>query len=287
MYKYYIIGFICLLSISCKKETQTVSGNTAPPDTTIESVVYDRFVNKSYIEVLGREPDSIELAWSLNVLKSAKLNTASRTLFLDSVFVKSQYASHTFDKWNIDLLNNLDTSQIATFVSVFTNALADTAYQSQWPDITKELNKLILLRTAPSDYANHLITIRELQKRMINNYFYDQINMGATNFVNASFIQLLLRNPTLQEQTAAVNILGGVYAILFLQSGASKDDYLNIFFTSKDYYEAAVVRAYNDFLLRAPVSYEMTAAATKYKSSGDYEQMQKDILSSNEFIGIK
>jgi hypothetical protein len=287
MRKFWILGFVSLLSVACKKEVQTVGNNVAPPDTTIESVVYDRYVNTTYIKILGREPDSTELSWSLSLLKAAKLSPASRNQFLDSVFVKPQYTSHAFDRWNVDLLNNMDTNQIATFVSVFTNALADTAYQSQWPEITKELNKLLLLRTASSDYNNHLITLREMQKRMVNNYFYDQINMQSVNFVNATFIQLLLRYPTLQEQASSVSMVDGSNAILFLKTGGSKDDYLNIFFSSSDYYEGAVVRAYNDYLLRPPVSFEMSAAATKYKASGNYEQMLKDILSSNEFVGIK
>ena len=31
----------------------------------------------------------------------------------------------------------------------------------------------------------------------------------------------------------------------------------------------------------------MSVAAIRYRDTGDYEQAQKDILSTNEFIGIK
>jgi hypothetical protein len=74
--------------------------------------------------------------------------------------------------------------------------------------------------------------------------------------------------------------------VLFLQSGSSKDDYLSIFFGSDDCYEGAVVRLYNDFLFRAPESLEMSVASIQYKNTGDYEQLQKDILATDEFVGI-
>ncbi|MBK7965462.1 MAG: hypothetical protein IPK10_09345 [Bacteroidetes bacterium] len=82
-------------------------------------------------------------------------------------------------------------------------------------------------------------------------------------------------------------MIGGSNAVLFLQAGASKDDYLNIFFNSDDYFEGAVIRVYKDYLLRAPESTEMSAATLKYKNSLDFESIQKDVLASDEFVGFK
>ena len=110
--------------------------------------------------------------------------------------------------------------------------------------------------------------------------------MGSLNFVLFSFQQILNRNPTLVEQNSGVSMIDGSSAVLFLQSGSSKDDYLSIFFNADDCYEGAVVRLYHDFLFRAPESLEMSVAAIQYKNTGDYEQLQKDILATDEFVGI-
>jgi len=125
-----------------------------------------------------------------------------------------------------------------------------------------------------------------MQKRCINNYIYDQINMGAANFVISSFLHFLNRAPTTNELTQGENMVNGQPGTLFLQVGQSKPDYLLIFFSSLNYYEGEAVLLYNKYLFRNPSSVEMSNAATKYQSTLDYIQMQKDILSTNEYIGI-
>ncbi|MBL7748141.1 MAG: hypothetical protein JNM19_11970, partial [Chitinophagaceae bacterium] len=147
-------------------------------------------------------------------------------------------------------------------------------------------DRLQTLYNVSYDYVGGLVSIREMQAVMINNYFYDQINMGADNFVISSFQHFLGRNPTLDEQSSGVSMLNGSNAILFLQAGASKDDYLSIFFDSDDYFEGAVRRVYEDYLLRTPGSMEMSTAALKYRNSLDFEAIQKDVLATDEFAGL-
>ena len=47
-----------------------------------------------------------------------------------------------------------------------------------------------------------------------------------------------------------------------------------------------MVNYYRRFLQRDPDSQEMSAATNAYHNSGDYEQIQKDILVTDEFAGI-
>jgi hypothetical protein len=97
---------------------------------------------------------------------------------------------------------------------------------------------------------------------------------------------MLDRNPSLSEQQAAVTMCDGTSASLLLHSGYSKDDYLSIIFGSTDYYEACVKKFYRRYLLREPDTDELISGTQMYQSSNDYESVQKQILSSNEFIGI-
>jgi hypothetical protein len=285
--KTYLLIAICVIFASCSKmDDNVVSGNVAPPDTTIENVVYEDYINRTYILILGREPDSIEFASALSVIKPPKLSLPSRYQFLDTVFNKPEYSSNVYNKLRVELLNNLDTTEITFYITLFNLYLLDPTYQSSWPVMQYELGRLTPLKSAPNEFANHLISYRELQSRMVNNYFYDQINMGSANFVITTFQHFLNRNPNITEQNSGISMVEGNNAVLFLRGGASKDDYLNIFFNSNDYYEGVAVRLYSDYLFHAPSSVQMTAAAQKYKVSGDYVIAQKDILASDEFVGI-
>ena len=185
------------------------------------------------------------------------------------------------------MLNNLDTAEITYYIYLFNILLTDPAYEQVYDVIEHEIERLDSLQRVPSDLVNHIINIEYLHRRCVNNYFYDQINMGSENFVVSCFQHFQNRYPTQNELTEGKKMVDGVPAILFLESGQSKDDFIDIFFTSKDYFEGLAINLYQRFLLRDPSSIEMGNAATAFTNTHDYIQMQKDILATNEYIGIE
>jgi hypothetical protein len=282
----FLVG-VFLIS-SCKKtEVETIPGNQAPPDTTIESNVYEDYVNKTYILVLGREPSVSEFQTALNNLRVNGLDEGSRYDFLNTVFSSSDYKWRQIEKWRIQLLGSADSTDVINQMAIFDFFLNDSTFITLWPAYQLEKDRLDTLYNASYNYVAGTISIRKLQAHMLNNYFYDQINMGPDNFVISSFQHFLDRNPTLAEQAGGVGMIYGSNAVLFLRAGASKDDYLNIFFSSDDYFEGSVIRVFKDYLLRAPNSIEMSAAALKYKNTLNFESVQKDVLATDEFVGIK
>ncbi len=291
MYKFLAVCvFMASLSgfISCKKsELEVVPGNVAVPDSTIEEDVYTDYINRTYILVLGREPGLAEFDSAFTILQTGVLNMQSRTDFLQLVFSSPDYPWRQFNKNRVELLNNIDTADITNQLFVFNFFLGDSTYQNVWPVLQYETDRLEKLRSASYEYASGLISIRELQSRMIDNYFYDQINMGADNFVISSFQHFLDRNPTLDEQSNSVSMINGSNAVLFLQAGSSKEDFLSILFNSDDYFEGAVIRMYKDYLLRTPQSLEMTVAATEYHANLNFENVLKNLLAGDEFVGLK
>lgn len=282
-----LIILVFVLFSACKKyETDTITGNVPPPDPTINNVTVGNYVNKVYISVLGRKPDSLELNSGIAILKKNNLSTANRTQFLDSVFNHPEYYDHLYNTALTDLLNNLDSNEIINDIGIFQSLLLDSAYILSWNEIRYEIVRLDSMRTIPNELKSGAINTIEMQKRCINNYYYDQINMGAANFVISSFLHFLNRAPTTNELTQGEDMVNGMPGTLFLQVGQSKPDYLVIFFSSLNYFEGEAVLLYNKYLFRNPTSIEMSNAATKYQGSLDYIQMQKDILSTNEYIGI-
>ena len=284
----YLLFFFFTLTMmtSCENE-EVIPGNAPPPDQTIENVTITDYVNRVYVSVLGREASSSEKSAGFDILRQNNLSLLSRSQFLDQVFSSSHYLPHLYDFARTELLNNLDTSEISFYQFIFTLYLADTAYQLYWNVFEYELERLDSLQSVPADLTNHAIDIEYLHRRCVNNYFYDQINMGTENFVISCFQHFLDRYPTENELNEGKKMVDGLPAILFLESGQSKTDFIDIFFRSRDYFEGLAINLYNRFLLRSPTSIEMGNAASAFYDTHDYVQMQKDILSTNEYIGIE
>jgi hypothetical protein len=280
------IFFAAVLLTSCHDE-EVIPDNIAPPDQTVENVTISNYVNRVYVSVLGREASSSEKTSGFDVLRQNNLSMTGRSQFLDQVFASPDYQPHLYDFARTELLNNLDTADITLYLFIFNLYLTDTTYQLYWDIFNYEVVRLDSLQRVPGDLANGVLDITHLHRRCVNNYFYDQINMGTENFVVSCFQHFLNRYPTENELSASKAMVDGTPAILFLQSGQTKNDFINIFFSSTDYHEGLAVNLYKRYLLRNPTSIEMGNAAEAFNNTRDYVQMQKDILSTNEYIGIE
>ena len=80
-------------------------------------------------------------------------------------------------------------------------------------------------------------------------------------------------------------MVNGISSNIFLTAGQSKRDFENIFFASVDFYEGEVRGLFEQYLFRDPTSVEMTNGTLVYMQNG-YIELQKTILSMDEFIGI-
>ncbi len=279
------ILFLILVFASCTKyEEEIIPANTPPRDNTIEQQVYEDYVTRTYIRVLGREPSVAEMSSSLSILNQHALSNNDRLQFLDDVFSKSEYYGHTYDDFRIELLNNMDSTDIPAQIYLYNLLAHDSTYIAVWSILNYEIARMQTLQNAPTLFANNTVSIIDMHRSMVDNYFYDQINMGSVNFVVSVFQHFLYRTPTQQEQDAGASMVDGNNSSLFLLAGAGKNDFLSIFFASTDYYEGQVVRAFQKFLFRQPTTIEMNEATIKYKNSNNHIQLQKDILSMDEYV---
>ena len=282
----FIFPVIIAIS-SCKKDKEILIGNnTPPPDGTISNVIKENYVNKAYISLLGRKPNVTELSSGETILNQHNLSIADRNQMLDAIIAKPGYNQRINDIAIANLLNNLDTAQITQYIYLFGKLLADSAYMASWNQIKIEKAKLELLKSAFADLQSGKIAIIELHRRCINNFFYDQINMGTENFVVSMFQNFFYRYPTDEELAQSKQMVDGFSGILFFQVGHSKDDFMNLFFASDSYYEGQVRDLYLRYLFREPTSVEMSAETAAYKNTGKYKSLQKDILSLNEYVGL-
>lgn len=288
MKRLIVLTTLFLLFYSCtKREELIIYGNVPPADNTVSNVFRENYINKTYISVLGRKPTDTEYLSARQKLSSYELKKSDRESFVDEVLAKPEYFRRVYDLARSEYLNNTDSTEIQNFINVFNLFLSDTSYQTIWPAIQAERDKLIDLKNAPIDFANGVIDIKGLYKRCINNYIYDQINMGTENFVVSMFQHFMYRYPTLQELEDGKKMVDGFYAYLFYQEGNTKDDFIRIFFDSDAYYEGRVRDLYKRYIFREPTIMEMKEGTELYKSTNNYKAIQKLILTSDEFVGIK
>jgi hypothetical protein len=277
---------LSVLASCTKQEERIITGNVAPPDSTLPVSLRSNFITKSYIGLLGREASDAEFSSAKSVLDNGDYSAESRKSVIQTILNNDEIYSREFEIARSSLLNGLDTLQIRDFINTFEYLLTLPSYEDLWPVIETELVRLHALQSSVSDMLNGTCSFIEMQRRCVDNNFYDDINMGSLNYVISCFQNLLLRNPTQYESEECVRMVDGFNGILFLQVGQSKRQFQDIFFASDDYYEGQVRLLYSRFLFRSPSSEEMTQFSELYKSTGNYKLVMAQILSSDEYAGL-
>jgi hypothetical protein len=284
-----IITVFLLVLQSCKKEEfrqVNISGNQAPPDSTISSLTKENYVNKVYISLLGRKPTSAEASSGLAILNKNSLSTANRNELVDEVIAKPGYNQRLYEIASLDLLESNDTAIITERIYVYLFLLTDSTYASIWDLLNFEISRLQPLKTIPADLNSGTLDVIGMHRRLVNNTFYDEINMGTENFVVSMFQHFMDRYPTSAELEEGTKIVDGLTGVLFFQTGNSKDNFMDIMFDTDNYFESQVRELYLRYLFREPTSKEMTDLAISYKSDKNYKSLQKTILSLDEYVGL-
>lgn len=275
------------LLAACKKtDTTKVPGNVPPPDHTIDSSTINIYVNKSYINLLGRKAVGDEQSTAVALLRTHNFSIDDRKAFIQTLFSKVEYNRNLYGIANNQYLRNVDSFTIAEKLFELNYDLTLPLYAQYYDYINYEIGRLNIfkgvldsLNLGKTDYRGMLVDVT-------NNYFYDQINMGTQNFVISTYQNYLFRYPDSAEVANGSAMVDGNSSIAFYQHGQSKMDYINIFFHSNDYYEGQVRFIFKLYLFREPTSAEIAFYSNIYKSTGDYKQLQLAVFSLDEYAGV-
>jgi hypothetical protein len=285
--RYIWIGIIFVLFSCGKEDPIVIDGNTPPPDSTIETVILENYVNKLYISMLGREPNAFELHDGLIVL-GEEASESDRLTLVEQVQSNAEYYGNLFDTFRQDYLNGGDTTDIREqYIEVYAILIATESNPIILEIYEQDYQELVDLYNVSADLNNGSINVVEAHVRCVNNAAYDEINMGTENYVVSMFQNFLHRYPTLSELKNSSIMVEGEQAICFGVNGDSKNDFNNIFFEHDGYFEGQVITVYNKLLFRAPNSEEATFLANSYKLNKSYKDLQLALLVSNEFMGIE
>ena len=285
MRKVFFFFTIILIASCTKVEDILVDGNIVPPDYTIENTTIDNYINKLYISTIGREPTASEFDANFETLREANLSQQSREQVIADILNKEDYSNNLFKLESANILSGVDTNMINERVYIY-QFLLTTASGFDSIYIEYELGRMLQFQDALPELNAGVITNTELYKRMVNNNFFDEINMGTENFVVAMFQHFLLRYPTESEIENSKIMVDDGNSTVFFETGNGKLDFINIFFASDEYYTGQTSILFNRYLFREPTSEESVNYSLDYINTNDYKMLQKRILSSDEFIGL-
>ena len=278
--------FSVLIISSCTKiEDVIVANNTFPPDNTIENTTIETYINKLYISTIGREPIESEFTADFTTLREADISQESREIVIDGLLNKDAYYNNLFKLECEHLLLGLDTADINQYIHVLT-VLLETANGLDSIYFYENRERMVRLKEVLPGLGSGTISNMEMHKRMVNNNMYDEINMGTENFVISMFQSFMQRYPTTSELENGKLMVNDNNSSVFFIPGNGKEDFINIFIESDEYFTGQTNILFNRYLFRDPTSEESINYSLDYINSQDYKLLQRRILSTNEFIGL-
>lgn len=299
---YISFGLCLLLATACKKEEVVMRpDNQAPDYDAVPTVVVQNYVNRLFIDLLGREPVDAEMNAEVSALESANLSTDARTalvnkLMTSTAFVEGDssyqhaYAQRTYEAFKARFLEGVSDEVIDGFIDNAAQAALEDSLSGNASGASENnsaLQRLLRLKNARIHYREGSITAIEMAKRMMFNDVYDEINMNSFNFINASFDNLLFRFPTDAEFDASYAMVdASSAAILFGQSAQNKGGYLDILVNSAEGHEGLVRMFFRSYLGREPSTYEAYQLTTAFAADNDMRRMQRTILIGDEYAGL-
>ena len=297
-YKILYIFFIFIGLLYCKKDVEIIADNDAPYYGELPTLLLENYVNRLYIDLIGREPLDDELDKDVQFLRDKEVTLESRgdlikKLQFDTSFVegdssyKFAYYHRMYDMLKVRLLEGASNVYIGSELNNHYSAYILDSVNGKMLNANKKLLKYHTLNNvlkAELQYYNGEIEINEVHRRMIFNTVYDAINMNTFNFINAAFDNLLFRFPTeyefyevykmIEDNTAQI-VLGG--------SANNKGDFTHLICNTKEFYEGTIVWCYGTLLARNPTTEETAFLMDTYFLDKDFQKVQRFIMKTDEY----
>lgn len=293
------LPFCFLLLFSCsKKEEKIVSGNTPKNYEDVPTVKVENYINRIYIDLLGREPLNTEKIRDVALLRDGKLSFDIRKqlitrLMTDSIYVpgdssyKRAYYQRLYDLSKARLLEGAEDAEfesqigIAQFALLSSRLIGDSiGVYSAMVTIDRCRNVLRSRR----EYQLGIININQMYAYMLDNPVYDLINMNSLNFVNASFDDLFFRFPIRDEFSIAYDIIesskGGS---LFGGYASNKAEYCQLLVNSREFHESLIKWCYLALIGREPTTQETYNLMVDYYPTKNLQKVQTLILMTDEY----
>jgi hypothetical protein len=290
--------FSILLIAGCSKDLELVLDNNAPYYSEVSDLLIENYINRVYIDQIGREPFDAEMNSEVQTLKAADLSFEARDAMIlklqtSTDFIpgdgsyKQAYYNRLYEQGKARFLEAASNAEIGQVMGPISSGIINDSLNGNWEGLYVRyelLEKLQAVLDSEEKYMNGEMEIKDVCAAMVNNAVYDEINMNTFNFVNASFDNLFFRFPTEQEFYAGFNMIEyNQPANILGVPGQNKDEYVDILVNSREFYEGLIVWSYQTLLAREPSTAETNALMIDLYTDHDLQKVQRAIMITDEY----
>jgi hypothetical protein len=287
--------------ISCQKELVIIDGNLPPSVTNVSEIKIENYVQRLFIDLLGREPLREEMTLYANQLKMDSLSRQSRESIIlhlmenDSLreaegSYKKAYCLNLYNLAKIRCIEGLSDFEIEEELSLVRNQMRLDSLAGNWESFYKNLkivhryDKLLLSQ----DWLyKDKIAYHQIFNYMVDNGIYDIINMNTFNFVRALFDDLLYRLPTEQEFNRAFQIIENqIPHIVLGRLCRNKEQLIETVIESSEMMEGMLTWSFQVLLKRNPTPQEVTTFLPLLQSDKNIHQLITQILITDEYANF-
>lgn len=301
-------ALIILAFAACKKKdpaVELVGNNNAPYYDKVPRVKVENYVNRLFIDIIGREPFDSEMKAETDNLIANNLNHSTREalilkLQIDTTHIvgDSSYAiaasNRLYDILTVRLCEGFGEADFMYYYGLSNFQRLQDSIEGKWASFyAAKANSEALYKAAKARwmYYHKEIDIEEYCTILINNNLTftktDSYMGNEDNTIKYTFNDLLFRNYTVNEFNISRDmILNGKSGVLFGQSGHSKGDYFYILTHCNEFYEGTVKWLYQTFIARLPNTQETVEAMTTLPVDKDIRKIQRAILKSDEYANF-
>ena len=298
---YYVMIGLFIFSGCQNDDVVTIPGNEPPQGQYVSTVQIENYIQRCFIDLLGREALNNEMEYYFNLLKTNELSHESREAMLidlqgdttyregDSSY-RHAYSQRIYSLGKGRMIESVENDYIYQEMGQLQNDLTgaiNNGDSSLTAFFRERIQDAQAVLDIPRDYRLGILAMDSMHVRLMDNLVYDQINMGTFNFVISAFDNLLYRYPTDAEYTAGYTMVeDNVSTTLMGQSGTNRGDFIRIMTEGQSFYQGMIMWTFKTLLLRDPTPNELSFYITSYFVDKDFEKLQRSIMSTDEYANF-
>lgn len=294
----YCYCLVCLFLASSCRKGKDYNGNIPGTYDDVSTVKVENYINRLYIDILGREPLDVEVTRDVASLRAGKLSydvreTLITKLMTDTTFVegdssyKRAYYQRLYDLSKARLLEGAAEDEFTQQIGIAQFAVLSARLNGDSIGVYAamvNIDRCNNVLKSRREYQYGKIGIGEMYARMLDNPIYDVINMNTFNFVNASFNDLFFRFPTRDEFAVAYDIIeSGKGGSLFGGFADDRPQYCRLLVKSREYHEGMIKWCYLSLVGREPTTQETYNMIEDFYKTGNLQKVQQSILATDEY----
>ena len=290
---------LAMLITSCRKtEEKLIPDNKAPDYNSISTIKLENYVNRIFIDLLGREATDVERVAVTARLRAAGIRIAEREAVIrelqnDSTYhygdssYRHAYYQRIYDLSKARFLEGASDPEIGENIGNLWFSITIARLEGDSVAVYSALDQIDRYQNVLSSrywYRTGLISYNEMCAYMCDNDIYDVINMNSFNYVNATFDDLFGRAPLQHELYKGIDIMDKNKPNEILGQWASnKKEYCKVLTTCNEFYEGQIRWMYFVLLQREATTQEVINLFGNYISTRDLQQVQRQIMKTDEY----